>query len=86
MMMRNADRARRLLPVGDDIGHRRVVGVDRLDQRELVRMGPLHPQRIARVVLVHRKGRNIDRAVDADLVHRRHHLVAGDVRRLVQRF
>jgi hypothetical protein len=35
----------------------------------------------AGVVAVHRKGRDEDRAVDADLVHRRHHLVAGDATR-----
>ena len=76
----DADRARRLLPLGDNIGDRRIVGVDRLDQRELVGVGPLHLDRIAAVVLVHRKWRDVDRAVDANLVHRRHHLVAGDVR------
>ena len=75
----DADRARRLLPVGDDIGHRRIVRVDRLDDGEPVGMGPLHFHRIAGVVVVHRKGGDEDRAVDADLVHRRHHLVAGDV-------
>ena len=52
----DADRARRLLPVGDDIGHRRIVRVDRLDEREPAGMGPLHLHRIAGVVLVHRKG------------------------------
>ena len=75
----DADRARRLLPVGDDIGHRRIIRVDRFDQGELVGVGPLHRDRIAGVVLVHRDRRDIDRAVDADLIHRRHHLVAGDV-------
>ena len=75
----DADRARRLLPVGDDIGHRRIVRVDRLDEREPAGMGPLHFHRVAGVIAVHRKRRDEDRAVDADLVHRRHHLVAGDV-------
>src|SRR5262249_55717047 len=64
---------------GDDIGHRRVVRVDRLDEREPAGMGPLYLDRIAGVVLVHGKGGYEDRAVDADLVHRRHHLVTGDV-------
>ena len=75
----NADRARRLLPVGDDVGHRRIVRVDRLDDREAPGCASLHFHRIARVVAVHGKGRDEDRAVDADLVHRRDHLVAGDV-------
>ena len=75
----DADRARRLLPVGDDIGHRRIVRVDRLDEREPAGMGPLHFHRIAGVVAVHGKGGDEDRAVDADLVHRRHHLVTRDV-------
>src|SRR5882757_1025191 len=42
-------------------------------------MGPLHFHGIAGVVAVHGKGGDEDRAVDADLVHRRHHLVTGDV-------
>jgi len=44
----------------------------------------LHLDRIAGVVLVHRERRNVDRAVDADLTHRRHHLIPGDVRRPVR--
>ena len=47
-------------------------------------MGPRHLHRIAGVVAVHGKGRDEDRAIDADLVHRRHHLVAGDVSRPVR--
>src|SRR5262249_8789095 len=35
--------------------------------------------RITRVVAVHGKGGDEDGAVDADLVHRRHHLVTGNV-------
>src|SRR5258706_2744814 len=58
-------------------------GLTGLTSANPVRMGLLHLHRIAGVVLVHRKGGNIDRAVDAHLVHRRHHLVAGDVRRPV---
>src|SRR6266481_1059120 len=42
-------------------------------------MGPLHLHGIAGVVAVHGKGRDEDRAVDADFVHRLHHLVARDV-------
>src|SRR2546428_941632 len=42
-------------------------------------MGPLHFHGIARVVAVHGKGGDEDRAVDADHVHGRHHLVTGDV-------
>src|SRR5260221_14492254 len=37
-----------------------------------------HHHRIASVVAVHREGGDEDRAVDAVLVHRRHHLVTGD--------
>ena len=75
----DSDRARRLLPVGDDIGHTGIVRVDRLDDGDPAGMGPLHLHRVAGVVAVHGKGGDEDRAVDADLVHRRHHLVAGDV-------
>ena len=42
-------------------------------------MRPLHLHRIAGIVAVQRKRRDEDRAVDADLVHRRHHLVTRDV-------
>ena len=73
------DRARRLLPLRDDVGHARIVRIDRLDDGEPAGMGPLHFHGIAGVVAVHRKGGDEDRAVDADLVHRRHHLVTRDV-------
>ena len=75
----NADRARRLLPVGDHVGYRRIVRVERLDDREPIGMRLLHFHRIARVVAVHREGGDEDRAVDAELVHRRDDLVARDV-------
>src|SRR6266481_5367026 len=42
-------------------------------------MGPLHLHGIAGVVAVHGEGGDEDRAVDADLVHRGHHLVTRDV-------
>src|SRR5262249_23947853 len=71
--------ARCLLPVGDDIAYGWIVGVDRLDDREPTRMGPLHLHRIARVIAVHGKGGDENRAVDADPVHRRHHLVTRHV-------
>jgi hypothetical protein len=51
----DADRAGGLLPVGDDIGHRRIVRIDRLDDGEPAGVGPLHFHRIAGVVAVHRK-------------------------------
>jgi len=41
-MMRMPTRARRLLPLGDDIGHHRIIRVDRLDDGKAVGMGPLH--------------------------------------------
>src|SRR5215471_6920788 len=75
----DADRAWRLLPVGDDVGHRWIVRVDRLDDREPFRMGPLHFHRITGVVAVHGKGGDEDRAGDADFIHRRHHLVTCNV-------
>jgi hypothetical protein len=53
--------------------------VDRLDDREPIGMGSLHFHRITRVVAVHGKGRDEDRAIDADLVHRPHHLVTRNV-------
>src|SRR5215471_14633052 len=58
---------------------RRIVGVDRLNNGEAVGMGPLHFDRIAGVVLIQGKGGDEDRAVDADLVHRRDHLVTRGV-------
>src|SRR5262249_31217816 len=75
----DTDRARCLLPIGDDIAHSWIIWVDRLDDREPTGMGPLHFHRITRVVAVHGKGGDEDRAVDADLVHRRHHLITRDV-------
>src|SRR5262245_39367524 len=75
----NADRARCLLPVGDDIAYGWIVWIDRLYDREPTGMDPLHFHRITRVVAVKGKGRDEDRAVDADFVHRRHHLVTRNV-------
>src|SRR5580698_747698 len=75
----DSDRARRLLPLGDDVINCRIVRIDRLDDGHPVRMGARHLDRVARVILVHGKSRDEDRAVDADLVHRRYHLVTRDV-------
>src|SRR3954468_7112706 len=47
-------------------------------------MSPLHLDSIAGVIAIHREGRNEDRTINSDLVHRRHHLVAGDVVRPVR--
>src|SRR5262249_15763767 len=41
----DADRARRLLPLRDDVVHRGIVRVDRLDDGEAVGMRPLHLDR-----------------------------------------
>ena len=49
----DADRARCLLPVGDDIGRRRIIRIDRLDEGEAAGMSPLHFHGIARVGAVH---------------------------------
>ena len=65
--------------IRDDVGHTGIVGVERLDDGEPAGMGPLHFHGIAGVIAVQRKGRDEDRAVDADLVHRRHHLVTRDM-------
>ena len=75
----DSNRARRLLPFRDDFGHAGIVWVERLDDGEPAGMGPLHLHGIAGIVAVQRKGRDEDRAIDADLVHRRHHLVTRDV-------
>jgi hypothetical protein len=80
----DTDRARCLLPVGDDIAHGWIVWIDWLDDCKLIRMGPLHFHRITRVVAIHRKGRDEDRAVDADLVHRPNHLITRNVIRPVR--
>ena len=40
---------------------------------------PLHFHRMPRVVAIHRKGGDEDRAVDADLVHRPNHLITRNV-------
>src|SRR3984893_3859053 len=74
----DADRARRSLPVGDDVGDGRIIWIDRLDEGEPAGMSPLHFHRIARVVAGHGKGGDEDRAVDADRVHRGHQPVTRD--------
>ena len=72
----HADRARRALPVGDDFDDGRVGGIDRLHQREPVRITIAHLDRIACVVAVHRERRHQDRAVDAGGVQHRDRLIA----------
>ena len=47
-------------------------------------MRSLHFDGVAGVVAVQGKGGDEDRAIDADLVHRRHHLVTRDVIRPVR--
>src|SRR6266446_1096275 len=47
-------------------------------------MLPVDLERIAGVVAVHRKGRDQHRAVHPNGVHRRHHIVARDLRRAGQ--
>ena len=80
----DADRARGGRPVGDRLGDAGVGGIDRLDQPEPAGMPGAHLDRIARVVAVHGERGDQQRAVDADGVHRRHHVVARDLRRAVQ--
>src|SRR5262249_16803859 len=75
----DADRAGRILPVGDHVGHRRIVCVDRLNNGKPAGMGPLHFDRIAGIVAVQGEGGDEDCAVDADFVHRGHHLVTRGV-------
>ena len=81
----NADRARRFLPLRDHVGYRGIVDVQRLHDREAIRMRLLRFHCIARVVAVHRESRDQDRAVDAELVHRRDVLVGGCAGRPVRR-
>src|SRR5262245_63617506 len=64
----DADRARCLLPVSDDIAHGWIVWVDRLDDREPTRMGTLYFHCVTRVVTVHGKGGDKDWGVDAALL------------------
>src|SRR5262252_8221909 len=52
----DADRAGRILPVGDHVGHRRIVWVDRLNNGKPAGMGPLHFDRIAGIVAVQGEG------------------------------
>ena len=65
-------------PVLDLLPH--VVGtrIERLDEAESPRVPCPHFECIARVVAIHAVRRDQERAVHADLVHGRHHVVAGD--------
>jgi len=85
----DADGRRDFLPLRDDITDRRIIRIDRLDQGEAARMGLLHFHRVARVIAIHGEGRDEDRAMNADLVHRRDHFVArhmcGPVRHAMPR-
>src|SRR6516162_5230282 len=73
------DRPRYLLPLGNHVGDGWIVRVNRFDDREPIGMGALDFHRITRVVTVHGKGGDEDRAIDAHLVHRRNHLVTRNV-------
>jgi hypothetical protein len=54
----DADRTGCQLPVGDDIVHGWIVGIDWLDDREPIGMGTLHFHRVTRIVAVHGKRRD----------------------------
>ena len=70
---------------GLDLGRDRVgVGVERRDQAEAIGVLLGDALAVAGVVAVDREGRNQQRAVDADGVHRRDHLLAGHRRRTGQ--
>ena len=58
--------------------------IDRLDQPEPAGMGRVDLYGVAGVVAVHAERRDQYRAVDADGVHGRHHLVAGNLGRAVE--
>jgi hypothetical protein len=81
----DADRAVFGRPVRDGVGDAGIVRIDRPDQPEFAGVSGADVERVARVVAVHAERRDQDRAVDTDIVHRRNHLVAGDLRRTDQR-
>ena len=76
------DRCRPLLrrPLGDDLGHRRIGRVHRLDEPEPSGMPGVDLDRVARIEAVHGVGGDQQGPVDADRVHRGDHVVAGDLR------
>ncbi len=55
--------------------------IERLRRCESIRIGRPDRHRTARVITVHGPGRNQDRRVDADRIHRRHRVVARHLRR-----
>ena len=60
-----------------------IVRVDWFHWGKPVWVSPLHAHGVTAIILIHREGGDVDGAVNANLVHRRHHLVAGNVRRPV---
>ena len=73
----NAQRPRSLLPLRDRVGDRRIVDIQRLHEREAIRMRLLRLDRIARIVASHGERRDQDRPVDTESGHRRDVLVGG---------
>ena len=72
-------------PVGYRLGHPWIGRVERLDQPEPAGMLRMHFESVAAVEAIHGVGRDQQRTVDADGVHGRHHVVARDLRRSVQK-
>jgi len=73
----DADRSLGLGPVGDDVIHRRIGGIDRLHDAKPLGIIGIDLQRVARVIAVEVVCGDDDRGTDADRIHRRYHLVPG---------
>jgi hypothetical protein len=80
----SADRPVERRPLANPVGHGSIRRVERFDQAEAPRMSLVYVERIAAVEAVHRIGRDEQRAINPDLVHRGDHLIAGDLRRPVK--
>src|SRR5262245_47889439 len=75
----DSDGTRYPLPFGKDVIDGWIVRIDPFDDCKTIGMRPLHFHRITCVIAVHGKGGDEDRTVNANLVHRRDHLITGNV-------
>ena len=75
----SANHARLRGPLLDFLRNRRRMRIERFDQPKPVRMLLVHREHVAGVVAIDRERRDQQRPIDANRIHRRDHVVAGDL-------
>ena len=76
--------ARWYCPLSNLVSHGFRLGVEWFDHAEPARMLGMHLKHVAGIIAIHTERRNQQSPVNADRVHRRDHIVAGDLIQTLQ--